>query len=250
MNTPVRGKTSLPVHTKITMVTYEDARKAAAAIRKAVNPCSVFLFGSVAREGTGNDLDLLVLIDESVKPVEDYGSLIHQSLKPFYKKFSIDPFIVSLSKWHEYQKKGSPFLHLISKEGKVLFMKDIVEEWVKQAREEFDMAEYLLQGGYFKGACYHAQQSAEKAMKASLFKKGWELEKTHSAARLVAIGKDLRVKFPLSEDDILFVDSIYRGRYPAEAGLLPLGSPTGEDAIKSIKLAEKLLKSLAKKNRR
>ena len=111
------------------------------------------------------------------------------------------------------------------------------------------MAVYLLQGGYFKGACYHAQQSVEKAMKAGLFKKGWDLEKTHSAARLAAIGKDLRVKFPISEDEIVFVDSIYRGRYPAEAGLLPLGSPTREEAEKAVNLAGKLIKSVARKRK-
>jgi hypothetical protein len=55
------------------------------------------------------------------------------------------------------------------------------------------------------------------------------------------------VKFPLSEDDILFVDSIYRGRFPAEAGLLPFGTPTRDEAEKSVNLAEKLLKSVAKK---
>jgi len=57
---------------------------------------------------------------------EDAGFLVQHSLKPFYKKFSIDPFVVSLSKWREYQKKGSPFLQLISREGRMLFMKDIV----------------------------------------------------------------------------------------------------------------------------
>lgn len=231
------------------IATYEDAKKVAASIRKAVNPCSVVLFGSVARDGAGNDLDLLILIDDSGRTIEDAGSLVQHSLKPYYKKFSIDPFIMFLSKWHEYQRKGSPFLNLISKEGRVLFMKDIVEEGVKQAEDELEMADYLFQGGYFKGTCYHAQQSVEKAMKAGLFKKGWELERTHSAARLAAIGQDLRVRFPLSEEDILFIDSIYRGRYPAEAGLLPLGSPTREEAEKSVNLARKLL-HVAKKSKK
>ena len=31
------------------LVTYEDAKKAANSIRKAVDPCSIVLFGSVAR---------------------------------------------------------------------------------------------------------------------------------------------------------------------------------------------------------
>ena len=103
------------------IVTYEDAKKAAAWIRKAVDPCSVVLFGSVAREGSGNDLDLLILIDDRERNIEDAGSLVQNSLKPFYKKFSIDPFVVSLSKWREYQKKGSPFLHLISERGEDRF---------------------------------------------------------------------------------------------------------------------------------
>lgn len=40
-------------------------------------------------------------------------------------------------------------------------MKDAVKDWVKQAQEELNMAEYLFSGGYYKGACYHAQQSLE-----------------------------------------------------------------------------------------
>ena len=67
------------------IVTYEDAKKAAASIRKAVDPCSVVLFGSVAREGSGNDLDLLILIDDRERNIEDAGSLVQNSLKPFYK---------------------------------------------------------------------------------------------------------------------------------------------------------------------
>lgn len=66
------------------------------------------------------------------------------------------------------------------------------------------------------------QQAIEKAIKAKLFKKGWEREKTHSIERLIAIGKDYRVKFPLSDEEIVFLDSIYRGRYPVDEGLLPL----------------------------
>jgi HEPN domain-containing protein/predicted nucleotidyltransferase len=230
--------------------TYRDAQKAADSIRKAVNPVSIFLFGSVAREGEGNDLDLLVLIDDPADTVEDAGPRVYRSLKPHYRKFSIDPFVISLSDWREFQKKGSPFLRLLAREGRVLFMKNAVEEWLRQAGEELAMARYLLQGGYFRGACYHAQQAVERTMKAGLLERGWELEKTHSAARLSAIGKDLRVKFPLSDEEILFIDGIYRGRYPVEAGLLPLGAPTVDEAEKSVKVAEKLLRSMQKKKRK
>ena len=74
-------------------------------------------------------------------------------------------------------------------------MKDAMHEWLKLSEDELNMAECLLKGGYFKGACYHAQQLIEKSMKARLFKKGWDLEKTHSIERLVAIGRDDRIRF-------------------------------------------------------
>jgi HEPN domain-containing protein len=225
------------------MVTYDEARKVALSIARKVDPFSVVAFGSVAREGIGNDLDLLVIINDGPRTVEDTGLLVYKCLKRFYRRFSIDPLVLSLPLVKEYYAKGSPFLRLVCREGKVLYMKEMVKEWCKQAEDELAMAEYLLQGNYFKGACYHAQQSIEKAIKAKLFKKGWELEKTHSIERLVAIGKDYKVKSPLSDEELVFIDNIYRGRYPVDAGLLPLGEPTRKDAEKAVGLAEKVLKS-------
>jgi HEPN domain-containing protein len=229
------------------MVTFEDAKEAASAIARKLDPFSVVVFGSVATKGVGNDLDLVVVIRDGSETVEDAGLLLHQCLKKFYRKFSIHPFLIPLKLVDEYYAKGSPFLRLVSKEGKVIYMKDIVKEWCKQAEEELAMAVHLAKGEYFKGACYHAQQAVEKAMKAKLFKKGWELEKTHSIERLAAIGKDYRVRFPLSDEEIVFVENIYRGRYPVDAGLLPYGEPSRKDAEKAISLAERLLRSAQKK---
>ena len=225
------------------MVTFEDAKEAALSIARKLDPFSVVVFGSVAQKGVGNDLDLLVVIHDGSKNIEDANLLLHQCLKRFYRKFSIHPFLIPLKLVNDYYAKGSPFLRLISKEGKVLYMKDIVKEWCKQSEDELAMAVYLSGGGYYKGACYHAQQAIEKAMKAKLFNKGWGLEKTHSIERLVAIGKDYKIRFPLSDEEIVFMDNIYRGRYPVDAGLLPYGEPSQEDAEKAITLADRLLKS-------
>jgi HEPN domain-containing protein len=223
------------------MVTGKEARQTIASITSALDTHSVILFGSVAREGVGNDLDLLVLVDGDAASVADADRAVRKSLKQWYSKFPVDPYIMSLSLFREHYRKGSPFLRLIAKEGRVAYMKDAMEEWTNQAKEELSMAEYLLAGDFFKGACYHAQQSLEKAMKAALFAKGWELEKTHSIARLIAIGDEFRIGFPLSEDDVLFLDGIYRGRYPVDVGLLPLGSPSKDDAQKAVQLARKVL---------
>lgn len=228
------------------MVTVDDAKSAAATIVKTLHPLSIVLFGSVARDGIGADMDLLVVTDDNLTVNGDPALLLHKGLKRFYRKFAIDPFVVSRSAVLEYYSKGSPFLDLISKEGRSLYMKDAVNEWLRQSVEECNMAEYLLLGSYFKGACYHAQQSIEKAIKARLLKKGWCLEKIHNIERLLAIGKDYRIRFNLSDEEIVFVDSIYRGRYPAEAGLLPLGDPSKEDAAKAVSLAKRVSTSAQK----
>jgi hypothetical protein len=45
------------------------------------------------------------------------------------------------------------------------------------------------------------------------------------------------------------VDSIYRGRYPLEAGLLPVGAPKKEEAEKALNLAEKMIKMITGKKK-
>ena len=116
-------------------------------------------------------------------------------------------------------------------------MKDAVREWQRQAAEEARTAEFLLSGDFFKGACYHARQALEKALKARLIGKGWTLEKTHSVARLAALARTFKLRLALPEDDIVFMDAIYRGRYPVEAGLLPEGEPTAAQAKRAVKIA-------------
>jgi HEPN domain-containing protein/predicted nucleotidyltransferase len=227
------------------MVTIDDARAVKNAIVKEFDPHSVVVFGSVAKNGKGNDLDLVVVVDDKVfEQNKRYTLLMHRCIKPFYRKFPIDPFIIPLQLLNDYYLKGSPFLKKIFNEGRLLYMKDAVLEWLKQAGEELNMAEYLLTGGYHKGACYHAQQCLEKTIKAKLLTKGWELEKTHNIERLIAISEDYKIKPGLSEEEVIFMDTIYRGRYPAESGMLPLGEPAQEDAKKAVTIARRIFKKI------
>ena len=59
----------------------------------------------------------------------------------------------------------------------------------------------------------------------------------HSLRKLVAIGKRYGVGEILSEDDVDFIESVYRGRYPAEEGLLPKGEPTCEETERIVRTA-------------
>lgn len=222
------------------MVTFHDAKEVSATIARTCNPLAISLFGSVARDESGADLDLLIVVDDDKRE----GAVdveLYQCLKPFYRRFDIDPFVIPVSRLREYAAKGSPFLGLIMREGRLLYMRGIVSEWAHQAAEELKMAEYLLGGGFFKGACYHAQQAIEKGVKAKLLGKGWELQKTHSLERMRAIADEYGLSLDITDEETVFVDSIYRGRYPAESGLLPMGEPTQEDAGRAVDLARRIV---------
>jgi HEPN domain-containing protein len=220
------------------MVFFKDARDVTNLIIKTLHPISIVLFGSVAKEGSGDDLDLLIVTDDNSKTLHEIDLTVSKYLKPFYKRFAIDPFVIPLSLLNEYHLKGSPFLRLILKEGRSLYMKDAVKEWLDQAKDELDMALYLFKGGYFKGTCYHSQQVIEKSIKAGLLAKGWELERIHSVERLISIAVDYGVAIDILDDDAVFVDSIYRGRDPAEVGIFPLGEPSMSDAKRALSIAE------------
>ncbi len=84
----------------------------------------------------------------------------------------------------------------------------------------------------------------EKLLKWILLKKGWDLEKIHNIRRHAAIAEDMGVKVPLQDDEIDFIDSIYKGRYPGEAGLLPLGAPMQKDSKRALQIAKKIVKEI------
>jgi HEPN domain-containing protein len=226
------------------MATIKDAKIISDAIVKAINPVSISIFGSCAKYGSGEDLDLLIIFDDTIESSGDINLIIHKCLKTYYKDFAIDPFIIPASLFKEYYLRGSPFLRLILREGRPLYMRGVLEEWFKQAEDELKMAVYLLDGGFFRGSCLHSQQCIEKSIKARLLKEGWELERIHSIERLISIGEKYNIQIGLSDEEVVFIDNIYKGRYPAESGLLPFGEPSGSDADKAANLAKRIFEEM------
>lgn len=208
------------------MPVLSDARQVISAIRQVSDPDAVILFGSVAREAEGRDIDLLIIGKKADE------KKITTSLYPFHKRFALDTFFVTKKKLRDLYYGGSPFLRLIQREGRVLYMKDSLKEWHESAMEDPRQAEYLCDGGFYRGACYSGQQSVEKLIKWALIKKGWELEKIHNVRRLMALAEDMGVKVALKDEELDFIDSIYRGRYP------------GEEARKALQIARKVVKQI------
>jgi HEPN domain-containing protein len=93
-------------------------------------------------------------------------------------------------------------------------MRKPTQAWMAQARDEFETADILLSSEKYQAVCYHSQQCVEKALKA------------------------------LDTDEAVFLNSVYRGRYPTEEGLLPHGEPTHADAQRAHAAARTLVESV------
>ncbi len=120
-------------------------------------------------------------------------------------------------------------------------MKKETKEWIKIALEEFESAEYLQQKDLFRMVCYHSQQTVEKILKAILTENEIEFSRTHNILDLLNAVKKIGYEVPLIEEEAIFLNSIYRARYPADLGLLPKGEPTKEDSDKALHIAQRIV---------
>ncbi len=62
---------------------------------------------------------------------------------------------------------------------------DLVAGWLKKAESDLLAAEATLNAAAFDAACFHAQQAAEKSLKAFLCNTGGDFPHTHNLAKLV-----------------------------------------------------------------
>ncbi|WP_337860900.1 HEPN domain-containing protein [Ferroplasma sp.] len=115
-------------------------------------------------------------------------------------------------------------------------------DWLNQARRDLEQSEDSLKNGKYEWACFAAQQSAEKAVKAiyySLNKEIW----SHSISRMLFQLNDIGVKNDLIEKS-KELDRVYTGtRYP---DYYTEGSPfeyySREDAERCINHAKEIFR--------
>lgn len=123
-------------------------------------------------------------------------------------------------------------------------MRKEAEAWFNIAREELQSAEYLLERRLFRMVCYHAQQCVEKTPKTLLAEQEVETPRTHNILDLNSATKKLGYEPRLTDEDSVFLTSIYRTRYPSGLGLLPSGAPTEQDAQKALRIAKEMIEWL------
>ena len=112
------------------------------------------------------------------------------------------------------------------------------EEWLLRARSDLALARVALpEGGLLEDLCYHAQQAAEKAIKALYRNYGWPFRYVHVIEELLSGLKQQGVDVP---DDvmgaIILTDYATTGRYPGREEPV-----TPEEYAEAVALAETAL---------
>ena len=116
---------------------------------------------------------------------------------------------------------------------------EAVKRWLTLVEEDFGAAKTMLRRkGYTRIVCFHAQQCAEKVLKAFLAAEGIQPERTHDLVKLVDLcsTRDERFwKFRAIADRL----SMYAvaPRYPDDWREIPL-----DEARQAVKMAEEVMR--------
>ncbi|MBI3166041.1 MAG: HEPN domain-containing protein [Chloroflexi bacterium] len=111
-----------------------------------------------------------------------------------------------------------------------------LDVWIDHAEDDFNAAGKLLRGKKpsIYGACFHAQQCAEKYMKAILVFREQRFPMTHDLVILNTLLQQVGVDMQISEDLLELLSSYaVRARYSGE-------TPEMDDAKEVLKIAKQV----------
>lgn len=100
-------------------------------------------------------------------------------------------------------------------------MKPITSEWVQKAEGDFAMVEResrARKNPSYDGLCFHAQQCAEKYLKARLCESGIKTEKNHDLSQLLDLALPVEPLWESFRRDLAYLsDFAVNFRYPGES---------------------------------
>ena len=173
-------------------------------------PQKIILFGSVARGETDefSDVDLIVIKETE----ERFFQRLLDVAAYLPRDVAIDALVYTPGEIEAMVKAGNPFIQQALEEGRVLYEKSpgggegnvappsnvpvkkgrsfvkkalvTAQRWLAQAQNNLSMTESLLEGGFWGGACFHAEQTAQLALKAFLYARGRRHITIHSVLEL------------------------------------------------------------------
>lgn len=173
-------------------------------------PEKVILFGSLARGETDefSDIDLIVIKDTE----ERFFQRLLDVTAYLPRDVTIDALVYTPGEIEAMVKGGNPFIQQALEEGQVLYEKppgggegnvappwekpiqkgrSFVKEalltarrWLAQAEHSLTATQALLEAGFAAEACFHAEQTAQLALKAFLYARGRRRITIHSVLEL------------------------------------------------------------------
>ncbi len=184
------------------MVSRKDIQVTCDDIVREFAPLQVILFGSYAY-GTPSeysDVDLLVVMPVAKSETRQQASEIRERIP---RRFSMDLIVRSPEEIAYRISHNDWFLREVTEKGEVLYESDdfyvkphkrentemnpLTLEWIELAEEDYAIAR-LIQREQFamrNGMCFHAQQCAEKYLKAWLQENNIPIQRTHNLEELL-----------------------------------------------------------------
>ena len=125
------------------------------------------------------------------------------------------------------------------------------DRWLRQAEYDLRAAEWNLQGGFYAPACFWAQQSAAKSLRAFLFINGEDAKETRSVVDLLDRAMTYEEEFRGFLGRSTSIDIYYKtSRFPdALPGGIPADVITEKDAKDAIKQAAEITSVVEKKRK-
>lgn len=121
---------------------------------------------------------------------------------------------------------------------------DHAAEWLNRAASDLALAENRLENVYLEDLCFHAQQAAEKAIKAVFISRGWRFPYVHDLAALTTALLQNGLNVPADvQNCVTLTEYAVEGRYPGFAE--PVSDTEYVDAIAKAKVVLQWAWSLA-----
>ena len=207
---------------------------AVARLRATFDPEEIILFGSRAYGAPrpDSDMDLLIILRPTTEPMEARRRRARAAMcMEDFRTVDGQVWPYTVEEMREQLHRGSrPVRDALAKgtrlhpEGGVSRYRGFAGEWsvtgaketlMGKARDDFDTAELLLASARVRRnqwwvVAFHAQQAAEKALKALIYHLGSEPPRTHSLSDLVfrvveldrAVGRWLPLKYQAAMADL------------------------------------------------
>jgi HEPN domain-containing protein len=121
-------------------------------------------------------------------------------------------------------------------------MKPLVAEWIEKAEDDFLVAQKMYRARkrpVYDAVCFHAQQCAEKYLKAFLQEHGLEIPKVHKLLELLKLCKEVEPSLEILLTDLMVLERFsVHIRYPG----MSADKEDAKTSLQAVQAARKLIR--------